>query len=130
MRLALGSQTRIGWARRAGLAGVVLTLAGLALQELLVFVLLAAGDFPLIEESAGRLDEIATAHALFALLAILGLFLSRWPAISALVLLVAFAGSFVAGFGWYLLLTPSPLALAGAGGLLYLVAAVIGLWRL
>ncbi len=125
MRLALEGQTRIGWARLAGLAGVVLTLAGLALQGLLMLVLLATGDFPLVEGNVGRLEEIATAHALFALLALLGVLLLRWPVVSALVLLVAFAGSFVAGFGWYFLLTPSPLALAGAGGLLYSVAAII-----
>jgi hypothetical protein len=48
----------------------------------------------------------------------------RWPLLSALILLGAFVGSFVAGLGWYLLFLPL-LVLVGFGGILYLVAAVM-----
>lgn len=60
--------------------------------------------------------------ALMALLALLGT-LVPLRFLSALVLLVAFAVSFVAGQGWYFMLTPSPLALAGIGTVLYLISA-------
>ena len=109
--------TRLGLARLTGLVGVILTFVGLPLQLALVWVLLDG-------QNRDRIEELATQHAFAALLALLGVLLSKRPLLSAPILFVAFVGSFLAGFGWYLLLTPSPLALASLGGVLYLVSAV------
>lgn len=114
-------RTKVGLARLAGSAGAVLVLSGLALWMLFMLVL-----FPSGERFGGPdlLDEAATANAVCALLALLSiLFLSGRPLLSAVVLTIAFVGSFIAGFGWYFILTPSPLVLVGGGDLLYLVAA-------
>ncbi len=81
--------------------------------------------FPSGERFAGPdlLGEAATANVVCALLALLTvLFLSGCPLLSATTLFFAFVGSFVAGFGWYFVLLPPPLALVGGGAPLYLVA--------
>ncbi len=114
-------RTRGGLARLVGSAGAVLVLSGLALWMLFMLVF-----FPNGERFGGPdlLDEAATANAVCALLALLSvLFLSGRPLLSAVVLAIAFVVSFIVGFGWYFILTPSPLALVGGGNLLYLVAA-------
>ena len=126
VRSWMDRRTRIGQARLVGLAGV--TLASTSLLLSLVFMgVFASGvvHSPSAGDTTGRLGEIVAIHAFLALLTLVGVLMSGWPTISALVLFVAFAGSFVWGFGWYLLLTLSPLALAGLGGVLYLIAAIM-----
>ncbi|CAA9423326.1 MAG: hypothetical protein AVDCRST_MAG37-92 [uncultured Rubrobacteraceae bacterium] len=120
-RIERSGRTRVGLARLMGSAGAVLVLTGLAFWVLFVLLL-----FPSGERFGGSdlLDEAATAHAVCALFVLLSvLFLSERPLLSAVVLMVAFLGSFVAGFGWYFVLLPPPLALAGGDDLLYLVSA-------
>lgn len=111
------SRTKIGQARLAGIAGVALALIGVLLH--LVFLWLF---FPFDARETAIIQNLAVAHAISALLASLGVFSSKWPTFSAFVMSVSFLGSFVVGGGWYFLLTPSPLALAGVGGLLYLAS--------
>ncbi len=98
----------------------MLTLAGLALT-LLFWVLFSTGDaVPARMETALRTD------ALLAPVSLLGVLLSlRSLFLATPVLLSASVGSLVLGFGWYLVLLPSPLALIGVGGLLYGVSAVM-----
>ena len=121
------TQTRIGRARLVGVAGALSTFASAGFYALVwLMELVLSAFFPAqIDNSWGKLPEALAIDVLLALLALLGVLLYRWPPISALVLLVASAGSIVWGLGWYFLLTPSPLFLAGLGGVLYLVAAAM-----
>ena len=123
------TQTRIGRARLVGLAGVLSTFVGIGLWAIFLLMLLLLDTLgrPLPHPSDwGKLPEALTTDALLALLALVGVLLSRWPLLSALVLLVASVGSIVWGFGWYMLLAgPSPLLPVGLGGILYLVAAIM-----
>lgn len=120
LRSALDTRTTSGLARLIGLGGTALTLAGLALT-LLVWALVDIGGA--VPE---RMERALTTDALLALLALFGILISvRRPLLASPVLLLAFAGSFAPGFGWYFVLAPSPLAMPGAGGLLYGAAAVI-----
>jgi hypothetical protein len=101
---------------------VVLTLIGLA-----VFVYF--NPFAGAAQPAEAL-RMAKALALLALLALSGV-LVPWPLGSALLLLLAFVGSF-ANKSWYFLLLPyPPFKLVGLGTILYLTAgvtmAVVGL---
>ncbi len=119
LRSALDTRTTLGFARLAGLTGAALTLTGLALT-LLLWALVPTGD-----TVPARLERALTLDVLLVPLALLGVILSlRWPLLAAPVLLAASVGAFVFGFGWYLILLPSPLAIIGVGGLLYGVAAV------
>ena len=120
-------RSRIGSARLLGLAGVFSTFASVGFYALVwLMELVLSAFFPAqIESSWGKVPEALTTDALLALLALVGVLLPRWPLLSALVLLVASVGSIVWGFGWYFLLTPSPLLFAGLGGVLYLVAAIM-----
>ena len=118
LRSALDTRTTLGFARLAGLTGAALTLTGLALT-LLLWALVPTGD-----TVPARLERALTLDILLVPLALLGVILSlRWPLLAAPVLLAASVGAFVFGFGWYLVLLPSPLAIIGVGGLLYGVAA-------
>ncbi len=120
LRSALDTRTTLGFARLAGIGGSLLALAGLALT-LLFWVLVSTDD-----AVPTRMETALTMHALLAPVSLLGVLLSsRSLFLATLVLLAAFVGSFVLGFGWYLVLLPSPLALIGVGGLLYGVSAVM-----
>ena len=120
LRSALDARTTPGFVRLAGLAGAALTLVGLALTLLLWMLVPFGGTVP------ARLERALTLDVLLVPLALLGVILSlRWPLLAAPVLLSASVGALVFGFGWYLILLPSPLAIIGVGGLLYGVAAVL-----
>ena len=120
LRSALDTGTTSGFARLAGLSGALLTLVGLALT-LLFWKLVPTGD-----SVSSRLERALELDVLLVPLALLGVLLSlRWPLLAAPILLSAFVSAFVFGFGWYFVLLPSPLAMIGAGGLLYGVAAVL-----
>ena len=98
----------------------MLTQAGLALT-LLFWVLVPTGD-----AVPARMETALTMDALLAPVSLVGVLLSlRSLFLATPVLLSAFVGSLVLGFGWYLVLLPSPLALIGVGGLLYGVSAVM-----
>jgi hypothetical protein len=108
------------WARLVGLAGAVCTLVGLA-----IFLSLNPfdGSWPINSQAQRRL---LTALALFALLALVGVLVPwRRPLISAVILLIALAGSLTAK-SWYFLLVPYvPVNLIGIGSVLYLIAIAV-----
>ena len=73
-----------------------------------------------------RRERALTTDALLVLPALFGVPVSsRWLLLAAPVLLFAFVGSFSLGYGWYLVLRPSPLATIGFGGFLHGVSAVM-----
>jgi len=107
-------------ARLAGFAGATLTTAGLAAWAAWMF-----SYFENPTANVGLLPVIFVVQNLIALLVLLSIFLR--PLFSSLVLAIAFVGSFLGSFGWYLLLLldNTPLGLVGVGNLLYLVALVL-----
>lgn len=113
------NQTRLSWARLLGLVGTLLVLTGIGLWLLLLSTLFTPEE----QVVPGRMERSLIINFIFSLVALVGV-LMPWPLLSAFVLLIAFVGSFVVGYGWYFLLTPA-LAPVGVGGFLYLVAAIM-----
>ena len=72
---------RIGLARLTGLAGVILTFVGLLLHLVFVWAL-ANMDLLLDGQGRDRIEELAKMHAFAALLALLGVLLSKRPPFS------------------------------------------------
>ena len=79
--------------------------------------------FPVDPRAPEKLQWAVTSDVVFALVALLGVAVP-WRIASALILLVAFFGSFVWGLGWYFVFLPAFFPV-GLGDVLYLVAAIM-----
>jgi hypothetical protein len=113
-------QTGIGMSRLLALGGVSLVLISVVLSWLLMVLV---PDYQALPQ---RLTEAFIASGVCAALASMAAVVP-WRWLSVAILVVAFVGSFVMQFGWYLLLFLSsfpPFALIGLGELLYAAAAL------
>lgn len=104
------------------LCGAALALATLARGT---FLYLQGGPSFDVASDLGLLPLIVPAQALLAVWVVWNV-LKHGPRPLLRILSLAFAGSFVVAYGWYLLLTPRGF-LVGVGNLLYLIAALLAL---